>query len=89
MTEQRPARAPGRPREVPPASRLHVIAVRVPAEMLRRLEAYRAQAQTAQPYVRLSRADIIRTLLDKALSAIATPPGGLSPPGGPLRQSPR
>jgi hypothetical protein len=71
MAERRPSRSRGRPRESPRASRMHVIAVRVPEEMLQRLEAYRAQVQAAHPYLRLSRADIIRTLLDKGLSSEA------------------
>jgi hypothetical protein len=36
--------------------------------MLRRLDAYMARVQAAQPYLRLSRADVIRMLLDKGLS---------------------
>ena len=34
-----------------------------------RLDAYTAQVQAAQPYLRLSRADVLRMLLDKGLSA--------------------
>jgi len=45
-----------------------VLVVRVPEEMLQRLEAYMARAQAAHPYLRLSRADALRTLLDKGLS---------------------
>jgi hypothetical protein len=37
----------------------------VPEELLRRLAAYTAQVQAAQPYLRLSRADVLRMLLDK------------------------
>ena len=58
----------GRPREPQRASRMHVIAVRVPEEMLQRLDAHRAQVQAAHPYLKLSRADVVRTLLDKGLS---------------------
>ena len=36
---------------------------------LPRLDAYTAQVQAAQPYLRLSRADVLRMLLDKGLSA--------------------
>jgi hypothetical protein len=46
-----------------------VIAVRVPGELRRRLDAYLARLQAAQPYLPLSRAAVIRTLLDKGLSA--------------------
>jgi hypothetical protein len=46
-----------------------VLVVRVPEEMLRRLDAYMTRAQAAHPYLRLSRADALRTLLDKGLSA--------------------
>jgi hypothetical protein len=41
----------------------------VPEELLRRLDAYAAQAQAAQPYLRLSHADVLRMLLDEGLSA--------------------
>jgi hypothetical protein len=40
----------------------------VPEELLRRLDAYTAQVQATQPYLRLSRADVLRMLLDKGLS---------------------
>jgi hypothetical protein len=46
-----------------------VLVVRVPEDLLQRLEAYMARAQAAQPYLRLSRADVLRMLLDKGLSA--------------------
>ena len=49
--------------------RVHVLTLRVPEELLRRLDAYTAQVQAAQPYLRLSRADVLRMLLDKGLSA--------------------
>jgi hypothetical protein len=48
---------------------VHVLTLRVPEELLRRLDAYTAQAQAAQPYSRLSRADVLRMLLDKGLRA--------------------
>ena len=35
--------------------------------LLHRLDAYTAQAQAAQPYQRLSRADVLRRLLDQGL----------------------
>ena len=57
----------GRPKA--PRQRGYVLVVRVPEEMLRRLEAYMTRAQAAHPYLRLSRADVLRTLLDKGLSA--------------------
>jgi hypothetical protein len=41
----------------------------VPDELLRRLDAYTAQVQAAQPYQRVSRADVLRMLLDKGLPA--------------------
>jgi len=67
---QRPTAQPSGPRGRPrgPRQRGHVLVVRVPEEMLQRLEAYMARAQAAHPYLRLSRADVLRTLLDKGLS---------------------
>jgi hypothetical protein len=41
----------------------------VPEELLRRLDAYTAQVQAAQPYLRLSRADVLHMLLGKGLHA--------------------
>ena len=63
-----PAPRRGRP---PPqgAPQTQVIAVRVPGELRRRLDAYLARVQAAQPYLPVSRAAVIRTLLDKGLSA--------------------
>jgi len=72
MTAQPPARpAPrrGRPKHTRRDQRVRILTLRVPEELLRRLDAYTAQAQAAQPYLRLSRADVLRTLLDKGLSA--------------------
>lgn len=72
MVEKPPARmatAPGRPKAAPDARQVQVIAVRVPREMLNRLHAYMASVQAEHPYMRLSRADVIRTLLDKGLSS--------------------
>ena len=72
MTAQPPARpAPqrGRPKRPPRDQRVHVLTLRVPEELLRCLDAYTAQVQAAQPYLRLSRADVLRMLLDKGLSA--------------------
>jgi hypothetical protein len=51
-----------------PPQRL-VVAVRVPGELRRRLDASLARAQAAQPYLPLCCAAVIRTLLDKGLSA--------------------
>jgi hypothetical protein len=48
---------------------VRVLTLRVPEELLRRLDTYTAQVQAAHPYLRLSRADVLRMLLDKALSA--------------------
>jgi hypothetical protein len=72
MVEKAPAKpAPqrGRPRRPPRDQRVHVLTLRVPEELLRRLDAYTAQVQATQPYLRLSRADVLRMLLDKGLSA--------------------
>jgi hypothetical protein len=71
MTAQPPARsAPqrGRPKRPPRDQRVHVLTLRVPEDLLRRLDAYMARVQAAQPYLRLSRADVLRMLLDKGLS---------------------
>jgi hypothetical protein len=48
---------------------VRVLTLRVPDELLRRLDVYTVQVQAAQPYLRLSRADVLRMLLDKGLSA--------------------
>ena len=72
MVEQlptRPASPRGRPRHPPRDQRVRVLTLRVPEELLRRLDAYTAQVQAAQPYLRLSRADVLRMLLDKGLPA--------------------
>jgi hypothetical protein len=47
---------------------VRVLTLRVPEELLRRLDAYTAQVQATQPYRRLSRADVLRMVLDKGLS---------------------
>jgi hypothetical protein len=59
---------------------VRVLTLRVPEELLRRLDAYTAQVQAAQPYLRLSRADVLRMLLDKGLNAAE----GGAPEGGGL-----
>ena len=72
MAEKPPAQGAGhrgRPRAPHQRQPGHVLVVRVPEELLRRLEAYMTRARAAQPYLRLSRADVLRTLLDQALSA--------------------
>jgi hypothetical protein len=72
MAEQllAPPRKPrGRPRRPPGTPRVHVLTLRVPEELLRRLDVYTAQMQAAQPYLRLSRADVLRMLLDQGLPA--------------------
>jgi len=71
MTEQplaRPAPPRGRPKHPPRDQRVRVLTLRVPEELLRRLDAYTAKVQVAQPYLRLSRADVLRMLLDEGLS---------------------
>jgi hypothetical protein len=71
MTAQPPAKpAPprGRPKRSQGNQRVRVLTLRVPEELLRRLDAYTAEVQAAQPYLRLSRADVLRMLLDKGLS---------------------
>jgi hypothetical protein len=71
MVEKAPAKPAtqlGRPRRPPRDQPVHVLTLRVPEELLRRLDAYTAQVQAAQPYLRLSRADVLRMLLDKGLS---------------------
>jgi hypothetical protein len=64
-----PVKQRRRPKRPQGAQRLHVLTLRVPEELLRRLDAYAAQAQAAQPYLRLSHADVLRMLLDEGLSA--------------------
>jgi hypothetical protein len=64
-----PAPRRGRPPPLQASPQTQVIAVRVPGELRRRLDAYLARVQAAQPYLPLSRAAVIRTLLDKGLSA--------------------
>ena len=59
----------GRPKRLPPAQRVRVLTLRLPEDLLRRLDAYTAQMQTAQPYLRWSRADVLRMLLDQGLPA--------------------
>ena len=73
MIEQPPAQpAPqrGRPRHLLRDPRVRVLTLRVPEELLRRLDAYTAQMQAAQPYLRLSLADVLRMLLDKGLPVV-------------------
>jgi hypothetical protein len=70
MVEKAPTQtAPrrGRPKRLPAAQRLRVLTLRVPEELLRRLDAYSAQVQAAQPYLRVSRTDVLRMLLDQGL----------------------
>jgi hypothetical protein len=57
----------GRPKRPQDAQRLRVLTLRVPEELLRRLDAYTAQMQAAQPYLQLSRAAVLRMLLDQGL----------------------
>ena len=67
LTQTAPQR--GRPKRPLPAQRVRVLTLRMPEELLHRLDAYTAQMQTAQPYLRLSRADVLRLLLDQGLPA--------------------
>ena len=72
MAEQplaQPRKQRGRPKYPLRDQRVRVLTLRVPEELLRRLAAYTAEVQAAQPYLRLSRADVLRMLLDKGLSA--------------------
>ena len=72
MVEQplaQPIKQRGRPKRPPRDQRVYVLTLRVPEELLRRLDTYTAQVQAAQLYMRLSRADVLRMLLDKGLSA--------------------
>jgi hypothetical protein len=48
---------------------VHVLTLRVPDELLRRLAAYTARVQAAQPCLRVSRTEVLRMLLDEGLSA--------------------
>jgi hypothetical protein len=57
----------GRPKRPPSAQRVRVLTLRVPEELLRRLDAYTARMQAAQPSLQWSRADVLRMLLDKGL----------------------
>ena len=59
----------GRPKRPQGAPQLRVLTLRLPEELLRRLDAYTVQVQATQPYLRLSHADVLRLLLDKGLSA--------------------
>ena len=71
MAKQRPTQSVirrGRPKRPPDAQPVHVLNIRIPRELLGRLDAHMAQVQAAQPYLRLSRADVIRMLLDKGLN---------------------
>jgi len=82
-------RRPGRPSK-PDAEKLGVqIALRLDAELLRRLNAHRARLQAEQPGMNWSRSDAVRALLIRALSAVerhGPPPSGESPLGAePLR----
>jgi hypothetical protein len=55
MTAHHPAKPTpqrGRPKRPRDASRVRVLTLRVPEELLRRLDAYTAQVQAAQPYLR-------------------------------------
>jgi hypothetical protein len=66
-----PVKPRGRPKRPEGAERLHVLTLRVPEALLRRLDAYTAEVQAAQPYLRLSRTDVLRMLLDRGLPAVS------------------
>lgn len=68
----RHAQQRGRPKRPQDAPRVRVLTLRMPEELLHRLDAYTAQVQAAQPYLRLSRADVLRMLLDKGLRSNET-----------------
>ena len=73
MAEQplaQPLKQRGRPKHPSPGQCVRVLTLRVPEELLRRLDAYTAQVRAAQPYLRLSRADVLRMLLDEGLSTV-------------------
>ncbi len=63
--ERRPR---GRPKRSEPTKRIHVMTIRVPEDLLNRLEAHTVRMKAEHPYLRLSRADVIRMLLDEGLS---------------------
>jgi hypothetical protein len=46
---------------------VQVLTLRLPDELLRRLDAYTARMQAAQPYLRVSRTEVLRMLLDEGL----------------------
>ena len=81
MAEQlpeQPVKQRGRPKRPQGAQRMRVLTLRVSEELLRRLDAYTVEVQAAQPYLRLSRADVLRMLLDKGLPATSYTPDGFS-----------
>jgi hypothetical protein len=59
----------GRPKRAPDAQRMHAFTIRLSEELLRRLDAYTAQVHAARPYLRVSRANVLRMLLDQELPA--------------------
>ena len=67
-----PTQQRGRPKRPEDVERVRVLTLRVPEELLHRLDADTAQVQAAQPYLRLSRADVLRMLLDKGLRSNKT-----------------
>jgi hypothetical protein len=50
---------------------MRILTLLVPEELLSRLDAYTAEVQAAQPYLRLGGAEVLRLLLDKGLSAVS------------------
>ena len=63
----RPALRRGRPKRPQGAPHVQILTLRLPEELLRRLDAYTARVQAAQPYLRVSRAEVLRMLLDEGL----------------------
>ena len=63
----KPARQRGRPKHLPDPPRVQVLTLRVPDELLRRLDAYTARVRATQPSLRVSRTEVLRMLLDEGL----------------------
>ena len=63
----KPARQRGRPKHPQGPHSVQVLTLRLPDELLRRLDAYTARVRATQPYLRVSRAEVLRILLDEGL----------------------
>lgn len=57
----------GRPKRSELATRVHGMTIRVPEDLLHRLAAHTARMQAKHPYLKMSRADIVRMWLDESL----------------------